>query len=440
MTIRNNFLENNSFNASTAISTAALAEILRQQASFATDSAEHLYIYQDGAYRREAKKEIKSMVKKALQQGGRSEKWSSHRTDEVEKYLAIDAPELWERPPVNQINVLNGLLHLDTKEFSPHSPDWLSPIQIPVVFDPSAICPKIDAFIQSVFPQDNPSLAYEMAADIVTPDRSLQKAIALYGAGGNGKSTFLSLLIRFVGKDNVTGMSLHDLEKNRFASARLYGKLANICPDLPTDCLAGTSIFKAITGEDRLVGENKFCPAFEFTPYSRLIFSTNHLPRTRDSSPAFWDRWLVAPFQRTFRGTGRELSRTALDRQLHDPKELSGLLNKVLEVWGPLRQRGFTVSPSMTAALRDYQNDVDPIAEFLSTALRPDPQGMVRKTEVYEAYELFAEQHGQTPLPNVAFWKRAKAWTPNWQEVQREIDGKTQRVLLGIHLEGNSQG
>ena len=420
-------------------STAAIAEQVSQKAFFATDRAGNLYAFQNGVYRPNAIRVIKKMVKMILQEQGWSRKWSSHKTKEVAEYLAADAPELWDCPPLDQINVLNGLLHLDTKEFSPHSPDWLSPIQIPVVFDPSAICPKIDSFIQSVFPQDNPSLAYEMAADIVTPDRSLQKAIALYGAGGNGKSTFLSLLIRFVGKDNVTGMSLHDLEKNRFASARLYGKLANICPDLPTDCLAGTSIFKAITGEDRLVGENKFCPAFEFTPYSRLIFSTNHLPRTRDSSPAFWDRWLVAPFQRTFRGTGRELSRTALDRQLHDPKELSGLLNKVLEVRPSVRQHGFTVSPSMTAALRDYQNEVDPIAEFLSTALRPDPQGMVRKTEVYEAYELFAEQHGQTPLTNGVFWKRVKAWTQGWQKVQRKIDGKAQRVLLGIRLEINSQ-
>ena len=420
-------------------STAAIAEWVSQKAFFATDRAGNLYVFQNGVYRPNAIKVIKKMVKTFLREQGWSRKWSSHKTKEVAEYLAADAPELWDCPPLDQINVLNGLLHLDTKEFSPHSPDWLSTIQIQVAFDPSAICPKIDAFIQSVLPQDNPSLAYEMAADIVTPDRSLQKAIVLYGAGGNGKSTFLSLLIRFVGEDNVTGMSLHDLEKIRFASARLYGKLANICPDLPTDCLAGTSIFKAITGEDRLVGENKFCPAFEFTPYSRLIFSTNQLPRTRDSSPAFWDRWLVVPFQRTFRGTGRELSRTELDRQLHDPKELSGLLNKVLEVWPSVRQHGFTVSPSMTAALRDYQNEVDPIAEFLSTALRPDPQGMVRKTEVYEAYELFAEQHGQTPLTNGVFWKRAKAWTQGWQGVQRKIDGKTQRVLLGIRLEINSQ-
>ncbi len=265
---------------------------------------------------------VKERVKELLREKGRSGKWSSHRSEEVVKYLAVGAPSLWERPPLDQINVLNGQLHLATGEFLPHSPTWLSSIQIPVAYDPTATCPAIEEFFHAVLPEDNVGIGYELAADIVTPDRSLQKAMLLHGPGGNGKSTFLALLTRFVGENNVTGTSLHNLEKNRFASARLHGKLANICPDLPNEHLAGTSIFKAITGNDRLVGEHKFQSAFEFTPFTRLIFSTNHLPGTRDSSRAFWDRWMVIPFSRQFRGTGHEIPRMELDRRLQDKQEL----------------------------------------------------------------------------------------------------------------------
>ena len=421
-------------------STAAIAEQVSQKAFFATDRAGNLYAFQNGVYRPNAIRVIKKMVKTFLREQGWSRKWSSHKTKEVAEYLAADAPELWDCPPLDQINVLNGLLHLKTRELLPHSPDWRSTVQIPVFYDPLATCPNIDAFFHAVFPENSGSLPYEIAADIVTPDRSIQKGFMFHGAGGNGKSTVLSLFQRFVGEANVTALSLHDLEKNRFARARLCGKLANICSDLPTDSLPGTSIFKAITGGDRLAGEHKFCPAFEFTPYVRMIFSTNHLPQTRDSSPAFWDRLLVVPFVRTFRGTRQERSRTELDRLLHDPKELSGLLNKALEVWSSLRQHGFTVSSSMTAALRDYQKDVDPIAEFLSTALQPDPNAMVSKVQVYDAYCRFAIKQDLTPvLPNVTFWKRAKSWSQGWQEVQREIDGRLQRVLLGVRLHVDSQ-
>ena len=58
----------------------------------------------------------------------------------------------------------------------------------------------------------------------------------------------LRLLIAFLGKGNTSGLSLHKLEADKFAASRLYGKLANICPDLPSEHLAGTSMFKADHG------------------------------------------------------------------------------------------------------------------------------------------------------------------------------------------------
>lgn len=259
-------IENTALTLTQPISTATLAELINQQEDFAVDENGRLFVYHNGVYQPQGDKMVKGRVKELLQQHGRSRNWSSHRSEEVVKYLTVDAPLLWERPPLAQINLLNGRLHLGTGEFLPNSPSWLSPIQIPVAYDPTATCPAIDDFFQAVLPEDNVVIGYELAADIVTPDRSCQRAFILNGPGGNGKSTFLSLLTRFVGENNVTGTSLHDLEKNRFSAARLHGMLANICPDLPNEQLAGTSIFKAITGGDRLVGEHKFRPAFEFTP------------------------------------------------------------------------------------------------------------------------------------------------------------------------------
>jgi len=74
------------------------------------------------------------------------------------------------------------------------------------------------------------------------------------------------------------------------SAARLVGRLANICPDLPATDLVSTSVFKAITGGDPLVAEYKFRDSFEFIPYTRLVFSANHPPKSQDASPAFFRR------------------------------------------------------------------------------------------------------------------------------------------------------
>src|SRR4029434_3780586 len=97
-------------------------------------------------------------------------------------------------------------------------------------------------------------------------------------------------------KTNSSALSLHKLESDRFAVARLYGKLANICPDLPSEHLAGTSIFKAITGGDVITGEYKFKDSFDFVPIARLVFSANNPPRSQESSQGFFERWFVIPF------------------------------------------------------------------------------------------------------------------------------------------------
>src|SRR5207302_650232 len=127
------------------------------------------------------------------------------------------------------------------------------------------------------FPPDARAVAWEILADLLTPDRSIQKAALLAGEGGNGKSRFLAATSAFAGRRNVANLSLHKIEADRFAAARLLGKLANICADLPSDHLTGTSVFKAITGGDAIAAEYKYRDSFEFAPFCRLLFSANYL-------------------------------------------------------------------------------------------------------------------------------------------------------------------
>jgi hypothetical protein len=50
------------------------------------------------------------LVKTLLENRNESQSWSSNRAQEVVEYLRVDSPFLWERPPLDVINVGNGLL------------------------------------------------------------------------------------------------------------------------------------------------------------------------------------------------------------------------------------------------------------------------------------------------------------------------------------------
>ena len=92
---------------------------------------------------------------------------------------------------------MNGILDVHTGELAPHSPAFLSPVRIPITYDAAAKCPMIEEFIQQVFPHDSLELAWEILGDLITADRSIQKAICVLGEGGNGKSVFLPALYEF---------------------------------------------------------------------------------------------------------------------------------------------------------------------------------------------------------------------------------------------------
>jgi P4 family phage/plasmid primase-like protien len=411
-----------------------LADAITEKEHFARDLGDRLYRFSDGCYRQYAERYIRRKVKEHLEGWGKTKKWSAHLANEVCEYILADAPELWERPPLDEVNLANGILNLGTAVLREHDPRFLSPAQIPVVFDPAAKCPAWDKFVSEVFPEDARELAFELAADLMTPTRSAQQAVLFLGEGSNGKSTYLRALTSFIGSPNASGVSLHKLEADKFATSRLMGKLANICPDLPSTHLAETSVFKAITGGDDLHGEYKYRDSFEFRPYCRLVFSANHVPRSSDASHAFFRRWLVVPFDRTFE-PDEQVPRETLDARLSDPEELSGVLNKALEVLPRLKRQGFTESQSMRDAWEEFKAMTDPVSVWLENNTISSPNAMVPKARLWKAYNEHCDDEGRAGLSSKAFSLALKRCRPNLDEAQRTVNGKPKvQVWVGIGL------
>jgi hypothetical protein len=208
--------------------TATLAAAIQDCGSYAKDAGSKLYHFDTGVYRPGGEEWIAVEVKRLLAENGVSAKWSTHRAKEVAEYIRVDAPRLWEQPPLGRVNVLNGVLNMATGKLEQHTPEFLSPVQLPVPYDPAADCPAWDRFVDDTFPEDARRLAYEIPAWLMTPDTSIQKAILLLGEGSNGKSTYLTALEAFVGRGNCAALSLQKIEGDRFAAARLVGKLEGV--------------------------------------------------------------------------------------------------------------------------------------------------------------------------------------------------------------------
>ena len=411
-----------------------LADAILAEHHFARDPGGRLYVYADGVYKPTGELVIRQRVKGIMTEWGIAEKWSTRRTFEVVEYIRVDCPELWPTPPPDVINVQNGLLDVHTLELKPHAPEFLSAIQLPVAYDPEARCTAIDQFISEVFPEDAEAIAWEIPAWLITPVNDIQKAVLLLGEGSNGKSTYLSLCTAFIGRHNSAALSLHKLEQDRFAVARLVAKLANICPDLPTAHLSSTSMFKALTGGDVLSAEHKFRDSFEYTPYVKLVFSANKPPQSDDATHGFFRRWQVVPFMRCFEEGAKETkSRSELDARLTEPTELSGLLNKALSALQKIRQSGFSEAPSMRQAWDDFRTATDPLRVWLDQETITLPTAMVSKWELMTAFNKHLVDAGKPPMVKTAFGLAIKRARPEIAEAQRNWRGREKTwVYTGI--------
>ena len=129
---------------------------------FALDAGGKLYCYHDGAYLPNGETVVKRLTKRFTVATLRDKHWHRSLNADVIEFISIDAPTIPCRPASDILNCRNGLLRLRDRQLLPHSPKHLSTSQIPVTFDPQAICPAIEKFISQVFPEDTKLLGYEI--------------------------------------------------------------------------------------------------------------------------------------------------------------------------------------------------------------------------------------------------------------------------------------
>jgi putative DNA primase/helicase len=204
---------------------------------------------------------------------------------------------------------------------------------------------------------------YELAGHLLVPDIARKTAFLFYGPKDTGKTTLINLLQALVGSANYSNLSLQDLA-DRFRPAGLVGKLANFFDDLPNTPIRNTGPFKALTGRGTLTVERKYGTPYSVLPFARLVFTTNELPRSLDTSEAYFDRWLIFPCVNV---RPKDKQRSNLDDLLTTPDELSGFLNLALEGLERLIVRGhFEETESVIQPRHEYQLASDPIAEWIA--------------------------------------------------------------------------
>jgi putative DNA primase/helicase len=362
-------------------------------------TASQLWVYRDGVYLPCGEATLRADAQALLGNERREP-----RVEETLKYVEVATRLEEEGPPDCQyINLRNGRLDWATGDLIPHTPACFTTVQLPIEYDSTATCPAFDAYLSTTFDADVLPLIEEILGWCLVPDTRFETAVMLTGEGKNGKSVFLDLIAALLGEENVSHVALQDLEENRFKAAQLYGKLANVFADLDTRALLSSSMFKTLTTGDPIDAERKFVQSFTFRSYAKLLFSANKIPPNRDRTYAFYRRWIIIPFNRTFDGKGSNPQPdTGLRGKLR--QELAGIFNRALH--GLIRlaaNERFSDAKSVSEAKQSYIRSNDNVRVFAAECLIVDTTESIEKQALYEVYERWCAAYGERDVGQTRF-------------------------------------
>ena len=410
-------------------------DILNEFKFITLPDTEEVLVYDDGHWRYGGEEKIKAEAEKRV---GLSKLLTVHVINEIIGHVqrSTYTARALLNPAPRIINLKNGLLDIRTRELKPHTPEFLSTIRIPVTYDSNTDCPRIKQFFAEVLePEDIPTI-HELAGYALIPDYSIQRAFLLIGDGSNGKSTLLSLLRTFLGKDNCSSVPWRALEYSRFASSRLDGKLLNIYADLPSRSMDSTGAFKMLTGGDAISAEKKFKDGYSFVNFARLVFSANKPPRILDEdSYAFWRRWIIINFPNQFPENDPKTDPEILSR-LTTESELSGLLNLALDgLQRLLANSKFSYGKTVDQTQSYYLRASDPVYAFVEDCCEFDSDAVTSKDTLFEAFKNYCKEN-KTPLINRDSFAKALKNSPHFRVTLTRplVDGERVQSWKGIKL------
>ena len=256
-----------------------------------------LYVYHNGFYIKDTsiiEREILSL----------NENTTKTMRQEILEYLKIKLSG--ENITVDKkfINFKNCLCDVENQKILQHTPSIFSINQINADYiDSKYIDSNIETFLDEITSYNSARkktilqiIGYSMTSSI-----DFQKAFIFYGESAeNGKSTLLDVISHLIGEDNISHITIHNLQHGKYYSAELKNKLLNTVAELPRTKLDSVETFKSVVTGDSIAAEEKYKDRYTIKPYAKHIFTSNELPLIDDKTNGFYRRLNIVNFDAKF--------------------------------------------------------------------------------------------------------------------------------------------
>jgi P4 family phage/plasmid primase-like protien len=309
--------------------------------------------------------------------------------------------------PTDLICFPNGILNINTNEFTPPDPMLFTPHGVGFDYDPNAAAPNQWLnFLDEIFAGEVDQIAslQEAFGYCLSSDMSQEKVFMLLGDKRSGKDTTRHTLQSLLSPTAICGPTFDSMSTN-FGMSQLIGKQLAVVGDMrlgarcDKDQLA-EHVLK-LSGRGLFTIDRKNKSHWTGTLPCKLWLLSNEMPKLKDASGALASRFVTYHTRTSF--YGRE------DRQLFENKirpQLPAILLWSLDGLRRMRARGPIAEPACSVETREeLAREGSPIMAFVQQCLTLDATAKVEKDALYSAYLVYAHDSGLQPTSKSWFFR-----------------------------------
>lgn len=362
-----------------------------------------LYVYKNGVYE-SGDDTIEALMIKHIPNLSRSKR------QEVLSYLSLIVDKESGIADANLIAFNNGVLNIATNEFNDFSPEYIITNKIPYNYNADAksellekVMTKLSCGDENVY-----KLLLQAVGYCFYRRNELRKSFFLLGEKRNGKSTFLDMVATLLGEDNTANLDLCEIG-DRFRTAELTGKLANIGDDINDEWISNTAVFKKVVSGDTVTVERKGKDPYKLKSFAKFFFSANSLPRLGrgKDSRAVLDRLVIIPFNAKFTKDDPDYD-PFIKYKLRDKSVMEALIAMAVPALKDvLIEQEFIQSDKAIKTLEEFEKSNNPILEFFEELSVSDYLNEPIKS-VYQNYNVFCLSNNLQAISAIEFQKQMK--------------------------------
>ncbi len=298
-----------------------------------------------------------------------------------------------------------------TVRLDPHrSSDFISK-QVVHDYVPGAPAVIFDGFLKTVQPDPEIRKFLQRFAGYCLTGLTVEQCLVFfYGAGRNGKSTFVDLLCDILADyavtlsiDSFAGDTKRGGNEATPDLARLPGARLVAASEPEMGVKLKDALIKTLTGGEKIPVRRLHQDFIEVIPQFKIMLSGNHKPRIDDTSDGIWRRVYLVPWE-------VQIPVDEVDRDL--PRKLRREAGGVFAwmVQGALDYLNYGLAPpeKVLAATREYREESDPIGAFIRTGcvVTGREEDSATPGDLHIGYANWASQEGAAEFKQNTFARR----------------------------------